>query len=602
MALQVGSIIQNKYRIEELLGNGSIGQVFRGRHLALKKQVAIKVLRPENAHRPDVVARFEREAQVGAHVIHPNIAAAMDLGQLDDGSRFLVLELVRGVTLRDVIQRGPLSLRRAALVGLGIARALQCLHEAGIVHRDLKPANVMLVDGEEEHTKLIDFGLARLESESELLSELSGNSGSWDTITTEGQFLGTIAYVAPEVRHGMEAIGASADLYALGVLLFEMLVGQRPFIAKTAAEVLRKQLTEPPPAVESLVSESLPKSFSTLIHQLLTKEPEQRPSTAEVLRTLEEIVRSLGSASMRPRPSMADWEATGQVILPGPDLMEPGETMPSTPTIPVPPLTPRDSVSLLPPRSTVSPHRKSLTALLLGALTIVALSVGLWWKPRVTNTTVAQSNSALQQALLPSESAPPSQEATPSLSATTSRPTPEGLAALPPELQLQVDRSDWVALQKSLIALGETNPEIYRREDIQKYLTQCAIGLSRKAPKLLQDLCTYLAVRPSGDGADALYQLHMIPGNSVLFFRSKEGLTRSVQNKTASPALQFTLELLWTPCSLKIPMISHAVERGDERTRQQLEALRTTECAKQSGCCLKQLPQLGEIIEQLQKK
>ena len=134
---------------------------------------------------------------MGAHVSHPNVAAAIDFGQLDDGGYYLVLELVRGVTLREVVRKGPLPVRRGLRVAHGIAAGLAHLHERGIVHRDLKPANVMLVDGTSSDVKLIDFGLARVQADGTLGRELSTSSGQWQAITDHGNFFGTVAYLAP---------------------------------------------------------------------------------------------------------------------------------------------------------------------------------------------------------------------------------------------------------------------------------------------------------------------------------------------------------------------------------------------------------------------
>jgi serine/threonine-protein kinase len=583
MALQVGSILQNKYRIEELLGSGSIGQVFRGRHLALKKQVAIKVLLPEQAHRPDVLARFEREALVGAHVVHPNIAAASDLGQLDDGSYFLVLELIRGVTLRELIRQGPLDPRRAVVVGLGIARALQCLHAAGIVHRDLKPANVMLVDGNEAQTKLIDFGLAQIRGESELVSQLGDTASSaWDTITTEGQFLGTVAYVAPEVRHGMEAIGPSSDLYALGVLLFEMLAGRRPFVAQNPVEVLRLQLLHPPPPLSSLVEQPLPGDLPALVHELLAKEPEERPDTAQVVLRLDALASAFLPLSSRPLPPSS-------LILPGPDLGPPPSVPPlpdAAPTAPDP-LPPsfsgREEVHYA--EVPYEPRRRGRpTVLLLALLFASGLGLGTWLMRSPAAPTPAPSSSP--------SAPPPAAPLAPLASASAS-------ALLPTSLTAAAARGDWGAVQREWIALGATDPSVYRRAEVQEALGRAATELGRKAPTLLQGLCKHLAERPSGDGADALFELSHLAGGPALAFRVREGLDWSLARGTASERLRFNLGLMRAPCAQKTSWIQRAVAEGDGRTRRELEALRGSECVRPGGCCLKQLPQLAEVLERL---
>jgi hypothetical protein len=150
------------------------------------------------------------------------------------------------------------------------------------------------------------------------------------------------------------------------------------------------------------------------------------------------------------------------------------------------------------------------------------------------------------------------------------------------------------------VALGEQGPEVYRQREVQSLLTQVAVELSRQAPTALQQLCTHLAARPSGDGADALYAMSLEQGPPALLFRVREGLTRSLKAGTVSPALRFTLELNWSPCPQKIKLIERAAAEGDGRTRQALEGLRTTDCVKRGGCCLKQLPKLAEVITALE--
>ncbi|RYE87829.1 MAG: serine/threonine protein kinase, partial [Myxococcales bacterium] len=317
----IGAVVGGKYRIEEQLGVGAIGVVYRVRHVALRKQLALKVLLPEAALDREVVSRFEREALVGAHVSHPNVAAAIDFGQLDDGSYYLVLELVRGATLRELLKQGPLPVRRGLRVARGIAEGLAHLHERGIVHRDLKPANVMLVDGTSSDIKLIDFGLARVQADGNLGRELSTSSGQWQAITDHGHFFGTVAYLAPEVRHGMGAVDERSDLYAFGVILCEMFAGRRPFVAPSMVEVLRLQLQGAPPSLASLTSLPLPDDLVDLVDSLLNKEASERPDAAHVVAELTAILAAVNAESAArlstlPPPAVE----AGELALPGPDV------------------------------------------------------------------------------------------------------------------------------------------------------------------------------------------------------------------------------------------------------------------------------------------
>src|SRR5262245_8068911 len=152
----IGRVLSDRYRIDALIASGSFGSVYRGAHLHMRKQVAIKVLHPEIENFPELVERFEREAVAGAHISHPNVAVASDLGKFDEGSYFLVQEYVPGETLRDVINRGSLPAVRAAFIARQIAAGLGAAHKHKIVHRDLKPLNVMLVENTDDFVKLID--------------------------------------------------------------------------------------------------------------------------------------------------------------------------------------------------------------------------------------------------------------------------------------------------------------------------------------------------------------------------------------------------------------------------------------------------------------
>src|SRR5215468_10363043 len=160
----VGRVLSERYRIESVLGEGGMGAVYLAQHVLMRKRLAVKVLHPEMTRMPEMVARFEREAIAGAHIEHPNVAAATDFGKLDDGSHFLVLEFLEGEDLRSVIARGPVPVDRSLRIARQVALALRAAHELGIVHRDLKPENVMLLQKERELdvVKVLDFGIAKV--------------------------------------------------------------------------------------------------------------------------------------------------------------------------------------------------------------------------------------------------------------------------------------------------------------------------------------------------------------------------------------------------------------------------------------------------------
>src|SRR5688572_26918280 len=208
----------------------------------MRKAVAIKVLHREMTTYPEIVARFEREAVAAGRIEHPHVAAATDFGKLDDGSFYLILEYVEGRSLGSVIDSdGPLPQGRALTIARQIADALSAAHAAGIVHRDLKPDNVMLIEREgfADWVKVLDFGIAKLHIE-ETDPERS------QPLTQMGTVFGTPQYMSPEQGQG-HTVDARADLYTLGIILYEMLAGKLPFHADDLVVLITRHITEPPP-------------------------------------------------------------------------------------------------------------------------------------------------------------------------------------------------------------------------------------------------------------------------------------------------------------------------------------------------------------------
>src|SRR5579883_974191 len=229
------------YEFKSLVGAGGMGEVYRARDTKLKRDVAIKVLPPEFSSNPERVKRFQREAEILASLNHPNIAAIYDL-QESNGTRLLVLELVEGETLKERIDRGPIPVETALEITKQICAALESAHERGIIHRDLKPANVKLTpDG---HVKVLDFGLAKaMESASSEPSQ--SNSPTIMSGTLPGVILGTAPYMSPEQVKGGPT-DRTADLWALGCVLYEMLTGYRAFEGETITETFAGILKEEP--------------------------------------------------------------------------------------------------------------------------------------------------------------------------------------------------------------------------------------------------------------------------------------------------------------------------------------------------------------------
>ena len=278
-ATLVGQTIGGRYRIERLLGEGGMGAVYEAEHTLMHKRVAVKVLHAEMSQMSEVVARFEREAMAAAHIEHPNVATATDFGKLDDGSFFLVLEFVEGQSLREAIKKGPFPATRAVRVARQIASALSRAHGLGIVHRDLKPENVMLVarpdmyGGDEDFVKVLDFGIAKVP-----VGDIAPKSTAGEKALTQvGMIYGTPEYMPPEQALG-EAVDRRADLYSLGVILFEMIAGKRPFDDESKVKLLGMHITAPIPALPAEVQ--APAELESLIQKLLAKDPKDRPQDA----------------------------------------------------------------------------------------------------------------------------------------------------------------------------------------------------------------------------------------------------------------------------------------------------------------------------------
>jgi eukaryotic-like serine/threonine-protein kinase len=261
----IGNVVGN-YKITEKLGEGGMGAVYKGVDLMLEREVAIKALRPELASQPQVVERFRSEAVTLAKLNHQNIAALYSFFRQGD-EFFMVMEFMRGRTLDEIVSKsGPMSCEEAvplfchALEGIGYA------HRLGIIHRDIKPANMMLTD--DGTLKVMDFGIARVLGTARM--------------TRAGNLIGTIEYMSPEQVRGQET-DERADIYALGVLLFELLTGRLPFASENEYELMKMQIEHAPPAPRSLAPH-IPEAIERAILKAMAKRPEDRFQSAHEFR------------------------------------------------------------------------------------------------------------------------------------------------------------------------------------------------------------------------------------------------------------------------------------------------------------------------------
>ncbi|MCB9552111.1 MAG: serine/threonine protein kinase [Myxococcales bacterium] len=266
----IGQVIGGRYRIERLLGKGGFGAVFEATHLELQRPVAVKVLLASAQEGDALLARFRREARLQDELRHPAIVKLRDFGRREeDGLCFMVQEFVDGRTLDALVADGPVAPQRAIRLVCGVLEGLAEAHWRGIVHRDLKPANIMVVEGpDEEEVRILDFGIAK-----------AGDLGEESVaITQTGQLLGTPAFMAPEQIEG-QRVTAAADLYAMGVVLFVLLTGRRPFVGSLQA-VLTAHLVRPVPALPA----GLPVGLGAVVACAMAKDPGDRFASAGEMR------------------------------------------------------------------------------------------------------------------------------------------------------------------------------------------------------------------------------------------------------------------------------------------------------------------------------
>ncbi|HPH66750.1 MAG TPA: protein kinase, partial [Kofleriaceae bacterium] len=269
----LGTVVDNRYRVVELIGEGGMGKVYLAEHVEIGRRVALKVLHPSYGRMPDLVERFRREARAASKIGHPNIVDVTDSGTTGDGQVFFVMEYLEGVELGGIIEReGAIDIARSLRIASQICRALAAAHTVGIIHRDLKPENVFLItrEGTADFVKVLDFGIAKT-TEAEQARERK--------LTSPGMAMGTPEYMAPEQAAGRSA-DARCDVYALGAILFEMLTGVPPYQGDNFMEILTKKATLDPVAPNTLRSE-LPAAVSAVVMSAMARNPDNRPQTME---------------------------------------------------------------------------------------------------------------------------------------------------------------------------------------------------------------------------------------------------------------------------------------------------------------------------------
>jgi len=415
----IGRTLGRNYRVVEPIGAGGMGMVFVVEHVHLPKRFAAKVLTPDLARHPEAVARFEMEAHAISQLEHENIVSVVDYGMTDDGCVFLIMELLRGKTLQARMDQGSVSLDEVVSIMIQVCRALAAAHAAGIVHRDMKPDNVFLTQrpGMRPLVKVLDFGVSKAR-------ESSMRDGR---ITRQGQILGSPEYMSPEASRG-EEVDARADVYAIGIILYQLLCGEVPFRHENYLKVLQMHVTQAPVPPRTLVP-GMPVALEQLILRALEKDPALRHASVEHLEL--ELIAALPDAARRAMaasqtPPHAPWALSpdhpaGTVDRTPPDLAE-GVAAPAAPRG-------RNDTTL----DTRRRPRRALVAALWGGAVIVAAAagIGLWLEQREPGDAGADPEPARPRAAATGPQAEPAERPTEASTAPTDGPV-AGDPTVPP--------------------------------------------------------------------------------------------------------------------------------------------------------------------------
>jgi serine/threonine protein kinase len=609
----IGSMLSGRYRIDRLLGEGGMGAVYEAEHTHMRKRLAVKVLHPEMSRLPEVVARFEREAMAAAHIDHPNVAAATDFGKLDDGSFFLVLEFVEGHSLRDVVAAGRLELGRGLHIAHQIASAMVRAHTLGIVHRDLKPENVMLIEreGDQDFVKVLDFGIAKVPVG--MLSNeepaASAASGAPKILTQLGMVYGTPEYMAPEQALG-QSVDARADLYSLGVMLYEMLAGSRPFDSESKVALLGMHVTARVPTFAERCPEALiPPEVEAVVMKLLKKESTDRYADAkELLEALVAVMQLLidrhriepriGGVPLLAAPSTSSPNLRSLL---GPMSGRMGSQVTVlSPTSARSPLDRADSrvgsesggIRLPSPERRTS-RMATIVVAVLGALSLLLVIVLFTGhSPKRTTTTVSADGSVTQAPVVidEPEKTPDDDRIAAALASIDKGDYGTSIATLTTLEPQQMGRADvHRALMKAYLATGGTN-DAMREAGLLVKSDPSAAG----DPKLQEDVRNAaLAGAPASDEAFALLESSLgTAGPDILYdiayatwgsqypaaaARAQKALAHADVRSRGTPALQIALELrAQGSCEKKKGLFARAMEVGDLRALATLKAYAPT--------------------------
>jgi serine/threonine protein kinase len=307
----VGEVLDGRYRIISKLGEGGMGEVYAAEHVHIEKRVAVKLLRPEIVSNKEAVSRFRQEARSASSIGHKNIIAIEDFGSLPDGRIYLCMELLAGAPLNDLIKQ-PMALDRLLNIMIQTGHGLGAAHAKGIVHRDMKPENIFVTigPGGEDVPKLLDFGIAKV----------AGNDGQ-NNLTRTGTIFGTPFYMAPEQALG-QAVDARVDIYAMGVIMYEVFSGSLPFQGESFMGILTQHITTDPEPVAQRAARAgrpLPHGLDEIITRCLQKDPDRRyRSMDELVQALVQVYRTVAGSGMSSYMDAYVPPPTGALHIPGP--------------------------------------------------------------------------------------------------------------------------------------------------------------------------------------------------------------------------------------------------------------------------------------------
>lgn len=368
------------YRIVRLLGEGGMGAVYEAEHVLIGRRAAVKVMHPELSSDLRLTHRFLNEARAANRVRHPGLVEVYEFGQLPDGTPYLIMELLEGETLQRRLERNRGRLPQSLRIARSIALAIGAAHEASIIHRDLKPQNVMLVADperpDEERVKVLDFGIAKLTD-----SGTARGAQLPALRTRSGVTMGTPEYMAPEQCSDASQVDTKADVYALGIMLYEMLVGERPFESDLASEVMTMQVRAAARPVRERAPDLSPE-LAALVHRMLAKQPAERPSMAAVAELLQPWeLEPIGSP-----------EGAGST-----QRKEPVRTEPSMSSTPVGEAGPRVVEELQTPQASTDPGRRyGLFGLVMAAS--LAGVLGILYSQKTAQVPPVQQTGTLEAA------------------------------------------------------------------------------------------------------------------------------------------------------------------------------------------------------------